>query len=126
MFPACQASDYLRPDKKGRCSAVNISKCYQNIDINLDDSSVDNLVVMQDEAGCGTQFTKKRGCKVTPGSDSADSSAENIDSKVPNDNQGDIVLIFMFIMFIIALYVFVIEPMMDDTPNETPEVYYSY
>jgi len=126
MFPACQASDYHRPDKKGRCSAVNIAKCYQNINIDLDDSQISKLVVRQDEAGCRTQFTKKRGGKVTSGSDSADSSAESIDSKVPNDNQGDIVLIFMFIMFIIALYVFVIEPMMDDTPNETPEVYYSY
>lgn len=105
---------------------MNIAKCYQNIDINLDDSSVDNLVVKQKVPGCKSRFSKKRGGKVTSGSDSADSSAESIDSKVPNDNQGDIVLIFMFIMFIIALYVFVIEPMMDDTPNETPEVYYSY
>ena len=107
---------------------MNIAKCYQNIDIDLTDSQVDKLVVWQDESGCKTQFTKKRGGKVSSNKDSrGDTSAESVDDKVPSDQHDAYVKIFIFIMFIFALYTFVLEPMMnEDVEDERPEVYYHY
>ena len=50
-----------------------------------------------------------------------------VDDKVSSDQQDDYVKIFIFIMFILALYTFVLEHMInEDVEDERPEVYYHY
>ena len=124
MFPACQASDYLRPDKKGRCSAVNIAKCYQNIDINLDDSSVDNLVVKQKVPGCKSRFSKKRNSR--GGDSNSDSSegdsSDDIDDKVPKGETDYTTQIVLFLLFVAVTYVLFIEPSSDQSDEQKKNI----
>lgn len=98
MFPACKASDYVDEAKKNKCTGLTIAKCYQNIDINLEDSSVPNLIVNQNVTGCKTAFSKKK----KPGTSGAPPADDPpADDKVPSDEMDDTTKIILTIIVIV-------------------------
>jgi hypothetical protein len=59
IFPDCQISLLSDPVRKNVCKPTSISKCIQNIDLNLTDSKLNNLIVNQENSGCKSNFVKK-------------------------------------------------------------------
>lgn len=105
MFPACQASDYADTGKKTMCSDLNIANCYQNIDINLEDSAVPNLIVNQNVDGCKTAYSKN-GNKKSGGGDAPvkkDTSDDDIDDNVPSDGMDGTTKIILTIIVIVLV-----------------------
>lgn len=119
MFPACKSSDYADIGRKNTCTPLNIAKCYQNIDINLEDSAVSKLTLNQNVTGCKTAFSKKSN-KTSGGGDATkkDTSADPIDDKVPSDGKEKTIIILIIIICVIIplgiVYVILSEDEYDD------------
>lgn len=118
MFPACMSSDYK--DNEQTCSDLSISNCYQNIDINLEDSSVSNLTVKQDVKGCKSAYSLNddKTSGDSKNTSAKNTSADDIDDNVPSDGMDDttkiILTIIVILLVSLGLYLVVADDDDDD------------
>jgi hypothetical protein len=116
IFPKCKLSGMPRDIK---CNDLSVANCYQNIDINLDKSKVDKLVLNQNVAGCSSTYTRKStgtgtgtgtgpgtGNDPVPGTDTGDEDRD--DPNAPSDDSSwitdeNLIILLVFLVIVITM-----------------------